>query len=134
LKYFIETLYYGVLTRFSYFVLFKCIGNWKVLQSIQFFSMLNILILIYHFFFGLYFFSQLKHHKKLYESYVPMEYKSYIKQMKRLDYQWWSILHFIREQTIDGNTNLIFACCFAIDQESGEIMLLYKQLQTVWVI
>ncbi|PNX98464.1 OTU domain-containing protein ddb_g0284757-like protein, partial [Trifolium pratense] len=25
----------------------------------------------------------LKHHKKLYESYVPMEYKTYIKQMKR---------------------------------------------------
>ncbi|KZV25387.1 hypothetical protein F511_07271 [Dorcoceras hygrometricum] len=27
---------------------------------------------------------QLKHHKKLYESYVPMKYKSYIKSMKRL--------------------------------------------------
>lgn len=26
---------------------------------------------------------QLKHHKKLYESYVPMKYKSYIKQMKK---------------------------------------------------
>ncbi|XP_073125165.1 OVARIAN TUMOR DOMAIN-containing deubiquitinating enzyme 11 [Henckelia pumila] len=26
---------------------------------------------------------QLKHHKKLYESYVPMKYKSYIKSMKR---------------------------------------------------
>ncbi|KAI5406758.1 variant 3, OVARIAN TUMOR DOMAIN-containing deubiquitinating enzyme 11 [Lathyrus oleraceus] len=46
---------------------------------------------------------QLKHQKKLYEAYVPMEYKSYIKQMKKLD---------------------------IIDQESGEIMLLYKQLQT----
>ncbi|XP_073026610.1 OVARIAN TUMOR DOMAIN-containing deubiquitinating enzyme 11-like [Primulina eburnea] len=27
---------------------------------------------------------QLKHHKKLYESYVPMKYKSYVKSMKRL--------------------------------------------------
>ncbi|XP_057429955.1 OVARIAN TUMOR DOMAIN-containing deubiquitinating enzyme 11 [Lotus japonicus] len=26
---------------------------------------------------------QLKHHKKLYESYVPMEYKSYLKKMKK---------------------------------------------------
>ncbi|KAL5148347.1 OTU domain-containing protein [Glycine soja] len=46
---------------------------------------------------------QLKHHKKLYEGYVPMEYKSYLKKMKKLD----------------------------INQGSGEIMLLYKQLQTV---
>ncbi|KAK0585587.1 hypothetical protein LWI29_030923 [Acer saccharum] len=41
---------------------------------------------------------QLKHFKKLYEGYVPMKYKTYVKQIKK-----------------SGN---------------GEIMLLYKQLQT----
>lgn len=33
--------------------------------------------------FSLPFSSQLKHYRKLYEGYVPMEYKSYIKKMKK---------------------------------------------------
>ena len=31
------------------------------------------------------FWLQLKHFRKLYESYVPMKYRSYLKQMKKLD-------------------------------------------------
>jgi len=98
----------------------------------SFFSKPIIHILIYHFCFGLYCFSQLKHHKKLYESYVPMKYKSYIKQMKKLVISTDQFyFDFIKEQSISGKTNLIFSFCLAIDQESGEIMLLYRQQQTV---
>lgn len=104
-------------------------------QCYKVFSFLGkpiIHILIYHFFSGLYCFSQLKHHKKLYESYVPMKYKSYIKQMKKLVISTDQLyFDFIREQSINCKTNLIFSCCLAIDQESGEIMLLYKQRQIV---
>lgn len=128
-----------VLTRFSYLMLFKCIDDWTVLRSIQFSdreikvcSLPNFHILMCYFFFGLYFFSQLKNHKTLYEAYVPMEYKSYIKKMKKLDISGDQFyFDFIREHSINDNTNSVFACCLATDQESGEIMLLYKQLQTV---
>lgn len=46
---------------------------------------------------------QLKHHKKLYEGYVPMKYKSYLKQMKKLDIsadQFCFYLCIIRENVV----------------------------------
>ncbi|RVW79512.1 hypothetical protein CK203_050046 [Vitis vinifera] len=55
------------------------------------------------------FWLQLKHFRKLYESYVPMKYRSYLKQMKKLD--------------LCGDAYLFY-------QENGEIILLYKLLLT----
>lgn len=43
---------------------------------------------------------QLKHYRKLYEAYVPMKYKSYLRKMKKLDicfHAYWFLLQNMRQ-------------------------------------
>lgn len=96
--------------------------DWRLFSCILISEWRSSVYILIRFFFLL--FLQLKHCRKLYEGYVPMKYKSYLKKMKKLE-----IINFgflpakIRKHIVlRVNANSIFPHCFPIDQESGEII------------
>lgn len=83
-------------------------------------SFFNDLIFIYWSIF------QLKRFKKLYESYVPMRYKDYLKKMKR-SYTWLLRISFLCKCQLSALPYWKF--WFSLGWGSGEIMSHYKQRQ-----
>jgi len=72
---------------------------------------------------------QLKEFRKQYESYVPMEYKVYLKRMKRFLLNTDLSCSSIHCPGRYSFFNYLLVKCFSADLGNGEIIWLYKRLQ-----